>query len=849
MPFLKTKTTLEEWVSKTNGILNPVQVAQRAQIVQSYEGKELRELLKSWDTQENKESKAAIQSALNWIDTPQGEDPPKSIILQTEADLPIWGTALKAIRHQNPPREDNLYKKLFLEILNHRQIQQEKARMAIVLGTEAPGENTRLQYGGPESWFYYNRGAELINIDLEQMLILGKGPTRAITLHEIGHAIETVDFMEPIKSIKNRADALHKKGKTPPGMTKEEYKEFSILHRKIQTIHNLCNAFEDNCVNAFAVKLPQSSSNYNWTLKEATNDSRRIVEAPQPTEEDPNTKAIEDLLKLLEEKGNKTDQTRAIEIQEELQVLGHQVNMSFYIDNGLTSDTDESWNMLKINPPEKEIRDWCKSAQNLLSFAHTDDPYQRLDPKKWKEKRTEIFHKREEIFLELYNTKAKDLVEELMKIFERNFQFEKKKGEGKCQGEPLYVQGMEADDPSQDSPSQPGEDKEHKGDSPDKSQDNDQDWDTPQSVKEAQEQESKRIEEEEAKRIKSLQEALNQSHGGGGFWELDELTLGNVEDYQKAKEEMAPLIQFTKTSIIRALNRAIEQKYNESDLQKTFSGAGINKRKNTLFLKETLKGQTPEEEVKHRFKTKVPSPHIKDQRYLIVIDGSGSMIGENWKRSITSAFVLGESLQQAGKTIARNTQTKTNPIATYVLISGPDKGIPTLETPKMDSKTKMERYAGALQQTGIGGCREFWPALQEGIRAIHNDKPDQNTKTNVLFITDGGMWETEKIAKEYARLKKSQEINCSFICMSPKKEYIQQINKLLQENHKIPTRDLPTVHQTNDSHDGKGQTILSTTIQAIKTQIQKDRNLVIDPNKEQKKRRKYLQEIQEEPTI
>lgn len=280
-----------------------------------------------------------------------------------------WDPALK----DRPLNALPFYK----EMKKSRFVRREMIKNAEIIASLVANPDTKLRWGIPGSWFYFNNQENLINMDILFSLIGGFEHVRAITFHEVGHSQLSrlwpptmEDSIQAIKDIQEKAktDENGKKRKKAR-MTKDEYKEMMRHHFKSQLMHRLFNPGEDNCVNRFAVRQGQKwPQDYGPSLNEISGTLTGVgqaflegsLENVKGTSFDDYESDQKNAIKGQKKKGKKKDAANddepQIETPEQLKqvekayrMLCHAVNMSFFVNNGLFKDTPEGWKSIGVD--------------------------------------------------------------------------------------------------------------------------------------------------------------------------------------------------------------------------------------------------------------------------------------------------------------------------------------------------------------------------------------------------------------------------------------------------------------------------------------------------------------------
>lgn len=265
----------------------------------------------------------------------------------------------------------------FAELKKSKLVRKEMIRNAEVISSLVSNPETRLRWGLPGSWFYFDNRVNLINMDLLFSLIGGFEHVRSITFHEIGHSqLSTIwppSMQEAIdKQNEMRAKAMvDKNGKKrkKPRMKKDEYKEMMRLSFKTKLMHRLFNPGEDNCVNRYAVRQGQKwPQDYGYSLNHISGTLTGVGQAfldgslknVKGTSFDDYEDDAKDAIKgkKKKDKGKEQEQQPVDpsdipedikKAEDQYRMLCHAVNMSFFVNNGLFEDTPEGWKSIGVD--------------------------------------------------------------------------------------------------------------------------------------------------------------------------------------------------------------------------------------------------------------------------------------------------------------------------------------------------------------------------------------------------------------------------------------------------------------------------------------------------------------------
>ncbi|MCK5297184.1 MAG: hypothetical protein KAJ75_09875, partial [Alphaproteobacteria bacterium] len=368
--------------------------------------------------------------------------------VNTPAQQLIWAANL-AYLHLNPNAQDGWDKEyrgatvaktpLWKKLLKSERVKMEKLRYALHLSSCVKNPEAKLRWGEPGSWFYNDPKANMVNLDLMQSMLLGFEHSRSVALHEVGHAELTVDFTPKMHEVHDRVTELQKVTKKRK-LTKEEYKEYSLLSVEWKLRFQIFNAAEDNCVNRYAKVIGDKQyQDYGSSL----NHMETILHRVGLKEEESTLGKIKGLAFKREE-----DSPEA-----KFQALSTAINLSFFKENGMFEGTDEDWKTLGVNPkkvaelgkdagksfddlinacdsmPDKEESGILsklslkKSEPTSVAWLQPELTMTRRERAKgahfYNKKVLELNAKRNDIIDEIYEDFAKDVVAEILKKYEK----------------------------------------------------------------------------------------------------------------------------------------------------------------------------------------------------------------------------------------------------------------------------------------------------------------------------------------------------------------------------------------------------------------------------------------------
>jgi Mg-chelatase subunit ChlD len=225
------------------------------------------------------------------------QDNVENMIIETPQDQLIWGlTMAYKVQEEEKLQEKQLEEaikntpegeipklpllekpvlksKLWKAILTNDRSVHELRASAIQLITLSQNKSCTLQWGKPKSWFWFRENINVINIDLVYSLVFGFNNSRAITIHEIGHAEESKGRPPTFEKIINELKVFETRIQKDEVLTKDEFKKFTELNIRAQLWARFYNCCEDNAVNEFtnfsslAKNLPQDLAHANNTIE------------------------------------------------------------------------------------------------------------------------------------------------------------------------------------------------------------------------------------------------------------------------------------------------------------------------------------------------------------------------------------------------------------------------------------------------------------------------------------------------------------------------------------------------------------------------------------------------------
>lgn len=637
----------------------------------------------------------ALASASEWILKGEGKEPPTPEI-RTPEEQAVWGFALmaKTKGQKSPPQEVVEF------VARSKRLEQELHMMgALLLGT-VKNKDTRIGWGPPGSWFYHSPKEHRINMDPATAMILGLQNSRAICLHEVGHAAITKERSTRIKEIGERLNALKKQ--LPGGMAtikKEDMAEANRLAQELQMRETLWQYTEDAAVNTFA---EIEGETFPTDIKEAalrcyasTLMSREI--SKNQTGNDPRLDA---LLKALAPKGPEAPpETTAGEeekakaaIEQRLKAAGAAYPISRgWMDNSNPKDWEEIGSAL--NKETQEIVD-ALAGQGGLASIQPAVTASRLAMLKGLSDRIaeECAKERNRISDEIFDKYIKPEMEKIPPTPEQ---------EAPVWLEPSEGGGEEKDGKPEGKGKRPGE----------------------ITLGESQEKETSEESKERAKRIRD--EAAKQSMGTRSPLEALPEQCGSYEEFLEKCAE--PISHAAK--ILKAIkNKQTQPGAQTPALLPERSLREFDLGAYTRAQEKMAGGENPTEEDFRFFKKTLKKEKPSQTRFGFYVDGSGSMFGEQTRKTIMTLLIFAEAARKIGG---------INVTAVY---SG--AGATELILRDTAPTEREKKVLGALMSSGHArGDNEICPGgLAELSTALRASTP-KNTAigaTHYIFLTDGG---------------------------------------------------------------------------------------------------------------
>ena len=193
-------------------------------------------------------------------------------------------------------------------------------------------ENIAMRWGScdyPSVGFYFDKENNRINLDLLWGLVGGFEHSRAIQLHEIGHAYGTLSFGKKMEALKKEFDELNKKARERK-ITKEEYQRLREVEREHRYRFMMFDEAENSYANKFAV-------NASGIIKQDIGYDLNAVETQLFTVGENLEKNKNGIVEVEDTLANRA------------QNLKHAIRLSFFVNNGIVKDEPEEWRKLGVN--------------------------------------------------------------------------------------------------------------------------------------------------------------------------------------------------------------------------------------------------------------------------------------------------------------------------------------------------------------------------------------------------------------------------------------------------------------------------------------------------------------------
>lgn len=263
--------------------------------------------------------------------------------------------------------------KLWQQLVDSPRANTEMVRHAFHIAEGVRNTDTRMGWGPPGSWFYFDPQKNRINIDFLYSLVAGFEHTRSVIMHEIGHSELSVAFPPRMGELRREIQEI--KDRTGTGKMKQvDYKAMRRADAEWQLYMRFFNSAEDNCVNRFATNMgDRGVQDYGYSLNQ-------IVVTIAGTGPIANRSISRD--------GDK--QTGSTKVKEaaagedsamaRFANICRLVNMSFFQNNGLMPNDDAAWRTVGVDtdwiralpgatPPHKdaleEILAMCRGPKGL----------------------------------------------------------------------------------------------------------------------------------------------------------------------------------------------------------------------------------------------------------------------------------------------------------------------------------------------------------------------------------------------------------------------------------------------------------------------------------------------------
>lgn len=206
---------------------------------------------------------------------------------------------------------------LWQQLVESHDARRELTESAFHLFNTLRNPTTTLNWGGPNSWFYFDPAQNHVNRDFLTSLLTGFEHSRAVMIHEAKHAELTTDFPAEMQAIREEMQPLTDKADAKGALTPEEYARLDALSHEFQARMGIFNAAEDNPINrATAEESSRSRQDYGYSL----NVFSTIAEGPSRLAATPPATA-----------------------GEALRNLRHAINMVFFQHNDAFADDPAAW--------------------------------------------------------------------------------------------------------------------------------------------------------------------------------------------------------------------------------------------------------------------------------------------------------------------------------------------------------------------------------------------------------------------------------------------------------------------------------------------------------------------------
>lgn len=402
----------------------------------------------------------------------------------------LWGAALATI--VNTPalmkswEQENVASPLtalplWSQLAHCPDARTELRENAFILSTSLKNPQTRIRWGAPEEGYpsvsyYFSPSENLINLDMVWSLMIGIEQSRSANLHEVGHSQGTIHQPQGVLKAREEYKATLKRvkdRKLPKEERKAARKQLNALHLDNELRYLIFDEAENNYANRYAA---------NQSARSAQDFSVAI-----------NTLETTLCLPLMNGMSKAAQQPGMPAAPKDPTPMDYFTNLkkvlrySFYVNNGITEDTDEGWASLgihkewlsgvdrdgnKIDPEQsfKDIREMCTRLEELQPTARD-----RLNGQAfYNNKMEECSVKRCEIIDEIYERFVTPMFPDLLKEQEKQ-QEENKKNQKNQQGQQQQQQsggggggsGMPQDSDPQDSDDNDDSDNDNENDGQD----------------------------------------------------------------------------------------------------------------------------------------------------------------------------------------------------------------------------------------------------------------------------------------------------------------------------------------------------------------------------------------------
>jgi hypothetical protein len=735
--------------------------------------------------------------------------------LGTAESQTLWGLtcAYCFINHEKirqdwkkTKEQENFHQsQLWKALVENPQTVTELRRAAVYASSYPNNPNTVLQWGQPQTWFWFLPEKNLINIDLMYTLICGFEHTRATIFHEIAHSEEDTTLTPLTQKIRERIVTLEKEAReSEKGLEPQDYIEYCAAVTLFKLKQSVDNTLLDLPANEFAShtaetrSLPQDirySNNvfeFYLSARIAIPQNERIADDMPEIEPAPEQSGSAKTDKILALIANQTEQPghpsnadpskanqETVAAARRFENRQRQILMTSFQQNGLYENTETGWRSVGLSTPlptdyqlAASLVDpktgiatmipECRLSRRDLSLAHVV----RNESENLRKNRYAIIDRVWE------NWFAKDAEEIIRAAKEKTKNdLENKKGNQDQADEGIRVSlaGNTVTLPQQEMPgpasaSCPNQQhqetmdqaaQEAKATIPD---DRNPDKKNPtrgtlENLRQQQAKEDRAKEEakirEENDRNRAAQNAAAAARAAAnrsGAW-IDQLPIGDLSKYRERIRDWQPAIthlaNLLQNMVKKQMQNVPERSTNHTIIPERGNWNRFRPQRHQTLREKQMGGQHITIEDVKRCRQDIPTPRPTKVGVVLKIDGSGSMAGEPIQKALQTALIIYES----AKYVCDPKDRQRSLLDVHIIIWGPENP-PVLASPNDFPDEIEKRLQGVLEKNGLGTGTQLTPAIIQTARLLAEKTPKTTSTelygcSHVITVSDGDIADPE----------------------------------------------------------------------------------------------------------